>query len=480
MKFYVFLINVLLVISLFDIAFVLADGPPPPPPPPGGISCTPITEICDGLDNDCDSSIDEDLSMTQSCSVGSGACISEGDQIRTCISGAWSSWSSCSATPGIPSTEICDMLDNDCDDLINEDIIKAVTCGYGVCAGNTGTMTCSPSGSWIDDTCNPLAGASAELCDGLDNDCDNTIDEGNVCVVATDPDVIPGTGVNNVNNTIPVNNNYNIDDANKINNNIVTVAGLEQDLTDKVSNNFSTNSKPEAVKISETPSKNSLNMPFFSKISEEFSPITIISGLVVLIILIVVSILLIVRGKQSKFDMKSDSKSSSISDSKNITPLHSKSISSISNTSNISSTNPYNQSYSDTSKYKIKNPSLNKFNSSAGLSNVSTSNVSRTSFSNTESRRQLLRFFTPSNNSNYQNTVIPNNNTNNVNNSNRTSKISSGDTFKNNVAPVPRRKIDLPEDTSADNIDDKALIAVKVSAARTAEIFGKHDTEDKQ
>jgi hypothetical protein len=43
--------------------------------------------------------------------------------------------------------------------------------------GNTGVETCT-AGSWGGDTCDPLAGATAEVCDNLDNDCDGQNNEG--------------------------------------------------------------------------------------------------------------------------------------------------------------------------------------------------------------------------------------------------------------------------------------------------------------
>jgi subtilisin family serine protease len=73
--------------------------------------------------------------------------------------------------------EACDNLDNDCDGFTDENLTRPTTCGLGVCSGNTGTETCT-AGVWADDTCDPFAGATAEICDDLDNNCDGQTDEG--------------------------------------------------------------------------------------------------------------------------------------------------------------------------------------------------------------------------------------------------------------------------------------------------------------
>jgi hypothetical protein len=67
------------------------------------------------MDNDCDGSIDEDFTtLGDPCSVGMGECASSG----TYICSFDGSDVACDATAGIPSVELCDDLDNDCDGVM--------------------------------------------------------------------------------------------------------------------------------------------------------------------------------------------------------------------------------------------------------------------------------------------------------------------------------------------------------------------------
>jgi len=68
--------------------------------------------------------------------------------------------------------------DDDCNGAVDDGYVPTATsCGVGECSGNTGQWECQ-AGSEVD-TCDPLAGAAADdsICDGLDNDCDDEIDE---------------------------------------------------------------------------------------------------------------------------------------------------------------------------------------------------------------------------------------------------------------------------------------------------------------
>jgi hypothetical protein len=138
-------------------------------------SCTdqtlPVAETCDGLDSNCDGQTDEG-------SPGAGlVCISgvagECSQgVTRCEGGAIS----CQPL-NAPAVELCDNRDNDCDGTVdNGDPGGGALCNTGqpgICSA--GLTTCS-SGTV---SCQQLEFASADICDGLDNNCNGLADEGN-------------------------------------------------------------------------------------------------------------------------------------------------------------------------------------------------------------------------------------------------------------------------------------------------------------
>ena len=131
-------------------------------------------EICDGKDNDCNGMVDEGFNVGMACSNGLGVCQTAG-QIACLIDGT----SDCNAIPGTPSLEICNNLDDDCDGNVDDNTpIEGAPCTTtfpGLCAD--GASTCAPGGMT---TCVPTVqpGTVAETCDGIDQDCDGTIDDG--------------------------------------------------------------------------------------------------------------------------------------------------------------------------------------------------------------------------------------------------------------------------------------------------------------
>jgi hypothetical protein len=146
----------------------------------GGTSGGCGEEICDGNDNDCDGDVDEDCACsdgeTQDCYSGPRGTADVG----ACASGTQSC--DTSGTFGecvgevVPSDEQCDATDNDCNGTV-DDGFGSVTCGLGVCQ-----VTVDECLDGEPQPCIPGNPSPAEACDGTDDDCDGDVDEGCSCL----------------------------------------------------------------------------------------------------------------------------------------------------------------------------------------------------------------------------------------------------------------------------------------------------------
>lgn len=152
----------------------------------------PSPEICNDIDDDCDTNVDEGL--TRSCGQSQNPPCRLGTE--TCSSGRWAN---CTAVNPGPA-EICDVLsvDEDCDGLNNEgcDCVngssRSCTVGsaYGVC--RAGRQSCV-GGRWAQ-PCVSIQQASPEECNGLDDDCDGTVDDNCPCSQNSDCPTGEGCG----------------------------------------------------------------------------------------------------------------------------------------------------------------------------------------------------------------------------------------------------------------------------------------------
>jgi len=152
------------------------------------------SESCDGIDNDCDGQTDEDLlSVFYQDADGDGFGDADSAELVCEASSGWvvdgTDCDDGDSAINPEADEYCDGVDNDCDGETDDESAMDVGTwyadgdgdGYGDLA--TWVVSCDQPADHVadasdcDDTDAATSPEGEELCDGIDNDCDDEIDE---------------------------------------------------------------------------------------------------------------------------------------------------------------------------------------------------------------------------------------------------------------------------------------------------------------
>lgn len=120
----------------------------------------PTEEVCDGMDNDCNGVVDAGIPIVTCPLETQSGCNTDGHTF--CFSGVVMCL----------RVEVCDGIDNDCNGETDENL-GMISCGTGQCSQTV--PACNDEG--VHNTCQPLQ-PETEVCgDKIDNDCNGIVDD---------------------------------------------------------------------------------------------------------------------------------------------------------------------------------------------------------------------------------------------------------------------------------------------------------------
>ncbi|MCB9765642.1 MAG: VCBS repeat-containing protein [Alphaproteobacteria bacterium] len=159
-------------------------------------------EACDGVDNNCDGTADEGVTLTffadgDGDGYGDPSATTEACEAPSGYTADSTDCDDANAEVYPGAAERCEGLDNDCDSAVDEDVQSqwyADSDGDNFGDAAAPLESCDPPGGYVADStdCDDDEPASfpgnPEACDELDNDCDVTVDEGVTTTYYVDSD----------------------------------------------------------------------------------------------------------------------------------------------------------------------------------------------------------------------------------------------------------------------------------------------------
>ena len=170
-------------------------------------------EACDGIDNNCDGQVDEGVRSTFYEDADGDGFGSQDSSLEACAlpEGYVPLGNDCNDSDPevfVGAVEVCNDVDDDCDGEIDEDLLLGLyydADGDGFGDPNRPSEDCTGGNGYVfygtdcDDTDPNVYPFQEEICDGIDNNCSGSIDDGTTNTYFADVD---GDGFGDVNATI--------------------------------------------------------------------------------------------------------------------------------------------------------------------------------------------------------------------------------------------------------------------------------------